>query len=744
MSRTGWLARPLLFFVVAAAAPRGAAEDSLRLLPGKPEVKLSGSRLGELLIDARGKDVSAFDLLMTISAIEQIHVIVDDRAADELRSAVVTVDLRNRALADVVDLVGAAAGVDVERDANTYQLLGAPLDEGPVVRAGLRRAAQRMYEQALIQPGDAKLAATALRGMAELHRLSGDLFTAYSLYETLLSDPYQTTPAAKDCELLLADCYVGIGNLQRASKLLRNFVDQSANPRASERALRRLVTVLADLGRFQAVENLRGPFTMLGTLQEETQKKIAEAAATMMKRGAERSAALVLRDIWSVDPVRHAMLGPVLSLALVMNGDAKSADEVLRAALPHMNAAKDASAAMWAFAEIAAATHRDAETVVFGNHAMHCSDAGPEVRRRCHLLLADMYEGIGLPERARGHYYEAELLSTPEDAVDLAMRSAYMTLAAGEPEHARLMFQAAGEYQFRREETDYGVAKSLLAADEPARALAQVRSLLRRELDEKLRERVRLLAVDCLQASGRVDDALRLLGGDVEVLTEEGSPMIIPVLLALVAQSGVDVPASPTKEAKPPASTEPNAVPDDTSASPASTPAAGARRSDRAGRRGRPDDRATPFGGSVGGRRSRRGARHGARGRGAAAHRRRHGRPRTRRAGEAPGGRDGRPGSRVARSQRESRHRDPRTQRRRHAAPRQARPPADAGAERGSPERRAQDDRGRRPRRPRAGRRTRRQTRSPSPPSRRRWATRSAIPTARPDSCSPAATTNDW
>lgn len=507
-----------------AAALIGAtsrAEDTLRLLPSRPEVKVAGSRLGELLLNVRGRDITAFDFLTAISAIDGIHVILDDGAVAPLRAAVLNIDLREKPVLDVIDLVGAAAGVDVEKDVNSYRLMGAPLPGVEVEREALRQAAQRMYEQALTQPSDATLAATALRGMAELHRLSGDLFTAYSLYETLLTDPYRVTRAAQNCELLLADCYAGIGNPARASKLLRNFVDRSDDPRATERALRRLVGVLTDMKRYDAIEDLRGALAAVGTLEPETQKRIAETAAVMLKDGQARAAAVLLREVWSVDPAAHAALGPVLALALVMNGDPASAEQAIRATVPHLKAAADSSAAMWAFAEIARATHRDPEAVVFGSRALALPDAGADLQQRCFVLLAGLYDEIGLSDRARRHYYEAELLSSPQTAVDHALQSAEMTLSEGRSEHARLLFQAASEYGFRREEAELGVARALYQAKEPARALGHLRRLLERELAPELRERVRLLAVDCLEATGDLGGALTILDGDVGPLEQE-------------------------------------------------------------------------------------------------------------------------------------------------------------------------------------------------------------------------------
>lgn len=520
--RCGWSAS-LLMLAMTISTAAAEAGDTLRLLPERAEVIERGRIRNDLMIDARGRDCTALSFFKAIASLETITVDVDPGATDLLRRMIVTIDLRERSVTDVVQLLAASVGVDVESDVSGFRILAAPAPGSGAERKGLVRTAQRFYEIAVTRlgsvPDSAELSARSLRGMADIYRRDQDYLAAYSLYETLLAPAYRDSPSAKDCELLLADCYVEIGQVDRAGRLLRQFIDSGADRAATERALRRLISVLVEQERYRDVEDMRGAVAKLGALEDATTFRIAEAASAMVDSGEARAAATFLGEVWGAAPKANADLGPVLALALTIIGAADGASEILERSVGDLGTEIPASC-YWAFAEMAAGQEKLPETLVYARRALNCDVVSPQIARRCHILLATLYENLALPERARRHLYEAELMSSPEDAVEMALRSAELTLAHGEPDHARLLFLAADEYQVGGHRAQMGVARALYAAREPKRALERVVDLMREELSADLSDEARVLASDCLADMNELERALAVLDGDTSALVE--------------------------------------------------------------------------------------------------------------------------------------------------------------------------------------------------------------------------------
>lgn len=517
------MSHPATALLLLGLAAPALAQDGERLLPSRPEVKAHEQTDGEVLYSIRGRDATAADFLGLIVAEGRLAVVVDPLAEVPLRSTVLTIDLHEKRADFVIELIAAAAGVDMEQDLHVFRLMGPPRPGSGLVRTGQKTGAEKFYQMALTRQRDANVAAVALRGLAELHRRSGDFASAYAVYETLLSR-YGTQPAAAGSELRLADCYMAVGDDVRAGQLLRSFLDRCTAAATCEGALRRLLVLLLENKRFAEIESLREGFLRLEALSPDTLARLSDAASAMIEDGKPQAAVLLLHDLWLKDFRANAVLGPTLALALVMQKDLTAAAVILRLSTRILAEDERSASALMAFAEIARQAGQVPEAAVLATSALRAEDAGPAVKLRANLLLSSIYSRLGLTLRARRHMYEAEQLSGPEEAGALALESAEMAIDDGEPERARLLFQEALQYPVVRVEAEFGIARSWYAAGEPERALDVLRSLAVELEDDKQRAELASLAIDCFTAGKDFAAARRVLNGDFAPLEAGGAP----------------------------------------------------------------------------------------------------------------------------------------------------------------------------------------------------------------------------
>ncbi|MBI4880495.1 MAG: tetratricopeptide repeat protein [Planctomycetes bacterium] len=512
MRRICWLA-----LACALHALPAAAGDQERLLPARPEAHAAPQVDGESLFTVRGRDCPASEFLALLVGTGEAAVIVDPLAEVPLKTTILTLDLHERRAEYIIELIAAASGVDVERDLDVYRVMGPPRPGAPRVRAGLRWSAERFYNMALLRQRDAAVTALTIRGLAELQRRSGDVKSAFASYETLLSR-FPSAEAARDCELLLADCYMAVGDRVRAAQLLRAFLGKCGDSGVRDRALRRLLGLLIEESSLREIEDLREAFKKLDVISPETLERLADAASLLIEAGRAEAAVTLLHDLWLRDPQGNAVLAPVLALALVAQArpDPMSAATILRssAGLFAEGAGPPAASALMAFAELELRAGRAAAGILLAGAALAAPDAGPAVRLRANLALGDAFQDLGLTLRARRHFYEAEQLGSPEEAAQLALRSAHMALEDGEPERARLLFQESLQHESVRHQAKMGIARALLAAGEPERARLVLARLAADGLPPGAREEVALLGVECLEALGDYQGARRLLNGE--------------------------------------------------------------------------------------------------------------------------------------------------------------------------------------------------------------------------------------
>lgn len=509
----------LLLGSILVAELRGQGSD--RLLPSRTEVTTRKGSDGTILYTLRGRDARASEVLTLMVDVGDIEVIVDALAEKLLRTTIVTVDLFERKANYVVELIAAAAGVDAIQDPGIFRLIGPPMPGSGEVRGSQRVVAERLYNVALLSQRDARVTAIALRGLAELYRRSGDFSSAFAAYETLLARFPRSEPA-RDTEILLADCYKEVGDPVRATRLLRSFLSKELDPAVRDAGLRRLLTLLIESESYRDIEDLRDGFLKLETISPNTLGRLAEAAMAMIERGDPESAVLLLNELYCRDPEQHAVLGPVLALGMIIQKqpDAAAASRILSLSTAHLTQGAESSTALMALAEVARTVDRGPEALLFATSAMRNDGASPAVQLRANLLLGELYRDLGLTLRARRHFFEAEQLSDEQAAAALALRSAEMAIEEGEPERARLLYQATSDIEIARHEAEMGIARALLEAGDPKRARTVLIRLVRDGYPQRHRERMLHLAVDCLEDLGEYASARQLLSGDLGSLDE--------------------------------------------------------------------------------------------------------------------------------------------------------------------------------------------------------------------------------
>jgi tetratricopeptide (TPR) repeat protein len=511
MSRTSTSLTLAAGAALAAAslfASDAAAQTAVDLLPRRPEVVVREAVDGTPRFTVRGRDCAIEDILAVLRERGRLEIVRDDAAEKPLRSTLATVELYERRPDQIVELLAAAAGVDVDIDAESgrFKLLGPSLTSG---RPRLRVSLEQFYRMSLSRQADAETAARSLRGLADVLRKAGDFASAYAAYEQLLAD-HQGSPFAVDSELLLADCYIQLEHVSRANDLLRGFLSRCSDPKRAELALRRLLSLLLAQRRYDEVVTLHEAFERIGKLSPETLTALSDAAAVMLEES-DADVTLLLRESFRRHPVDHAMLGPVLGLAFARRGEHEASRKVLEKTAESMGTALDSTAALLAYGELSRRAGQLDAALLLGHRAVAVAKDNPILERRAHLLLADVFEALGVASRTYHHLWLAEQLSSAEDAPRLALRAADLALAHNEPEHARLLFQSAAQYSGAGFEARLGVARALLAADDPRRALDALENLAAETAGDPERRRIELLASECFVASGRLDLAIQVI-----------------------------------------------------------------------------------------------------------------------------------------------------------------------------------------------------------------------------------------
>lgn len=482
-------------------------------LPSEPEVRQVDGQSGDLLFDVRGRDAPASKFLALLDEHPKLRVEIEPGAALPLRTTRLTVDLRAREPDWIVDLIGAATGVEVRPldPGRSFRMLAPPPPDMPRPREELRRAAVRFYELALLRQRDAATAALALRGLGDLHRVSGDYVQAYTAYETLLSR-FAHSPAAANAELLLAECFARIGDGLRARKVLTSYLDRTRDPTLRELALRRLLALLLDEGRFLDIEALRDPLARLPRLGPETLDLLAEAGSRLLRSGEPEAAVLLLEELWRKDPKGHAALGPVLGRALLARGDGAEASRVLSASVRALEGVLDKPSSLMSLALLAEEAGEPATALLLARRVLGLEGADGSDRIEAHALLARLYQAFGLHVRARAHLQAVESLGAREEAARLVLRSAHYALEEGRTELARLLFQEAAAEPTTRLEALLGAARALAEGGDVERALKLVGDLVADgDVPHEVRERARRLHVELLEEAGRFAEALERL-----------------------------------------------------------------------------------------------------------------------------------------------------------------------------------------------------------------------------------------
>jgi len=520
-----WLPWILFWQGGQGAAALAFCQGNDRLLPAKAEVSVKQQSGGLELYTLRGRDTRASEVLTMMAEASEVTVIVDSSAEKLLRTTIVTVDLYERRAGYVIDLIAAASGVEVNREPTLFRLMGPPRPGSGEVRESQRLAAEMYYNIALLSQRDDQVTSIALRGLAELHRRSGDFDSAFGAYETLLARFPDSAPA-KDTEILLADCYQAIGDAARATQLLRSFLNKPLTPPVRDAALRRLLSLLTESRNFPDISDLREGFLKLPEISTGTLARLSDAAMAMIEAGEPEASVLLLEPIFNQNQEAHAVLGPVLALAQMAQTrpDPEAAAVTLERSIGFLGQAGSTATAFMAYAEVARQTGRTQEALLFATTAMRAADAGPAVLLRANLLLGNLYNDLGLTLRARRHYYEAEQLSSREEAVLLALRSAEMALSEREPERARLLYQATADIPSARHDAELGIARAFLAAGDAERARTVLVQAAKEGYPERYREPLMLLGADSLEALGRYAAARRVLNGDLGALTLEQGP----------------------------------------------------------------------------------------------------------------------------------------------------------------------------------------------------------------------------
>lgn len=530
-------------FIVLLVAPRASSQTDLDLLPRRPEVVVRESKDGTLRFTVRGRDCVVADYLAAVAERAQAiqfdaradisgdesassedltpkssFSIVSDKAAERaIRSTLATVELYDRRAEQIVELLAAVAGVDFDVDAESqeFRLVGAARSGS---RPLLRNAVEQFYKMALARQGDDETNARCLRGLADVLRESGDNAGAYAAYEQLITE-HPTSSHSNDVELLLADCYIDLEQNARANQLLRSFLAKCTNPQRAELALRRLLGLLVDQERFHEIVTLHEAFERIGLLQGETLSAMADAAAIMLEESDADVVAFLL-GCFRQRPEEHAMLGPVLGLAFQKIGDDESARIVLKRTSESIGSALDSTSALLAYGEISRRAGHQQAALLFAQRAVRSSQENPILLRRAHLLLADIYDALGVAPRVYRHLWEAEQLAEEGEAGRLALRAAEFAMERGEPEHARLLFQSAAHYSSVMVDAELGVARAFLLAGEDERALDHLREMLAVEPAGGQRERIEQLVAECRAKGGYYEDALEVIEGRADLSTD--------------------------------------------------------------------------------------------------------------------------------------------------------------------------------------------------------------------------------
>ena len=107
----------LLALSVLVASPAWlAAQEDLsgphgleRLLPAKPELQVTRPESGDPLFTLRGRDLPAAEFLALLAARGETQILIDDAAAEPLRTTIISIDLHERRADFTIDLIAAAA-----------------------------------------------------------------------------------------------------------------------------------------------------------------------------------------------------------------------------------------------------------------------------------------------------------------------------------------------------------------------------------------------------------------------------------------------------------------------------------------------------------------------------------------------------------------------------------------------------------------------------------------------------------
>src|SRR5262249_39799545 len=114
---------PMIALVALLFAAQEAAAGEVRL-PPRPEVTRAAPARGEATYTVRGRDCAAADFLLALAPAASLVLDADSRAQAALVETIVTVDLHDRPANETLELLAAAAGVDVSIEGNAARFEG--------------------------------------------------------------------------------------------------------------------------------------------------------------------------------------------------------------------------------------------------------------------------------------------------------------------------------------------------------------------------------------------------------------------------------------------------------------------------------------------------------------------------------------------------------------------------------------------------------------------------------------------
>jgi len=514
------LTTPLAALLLAGAAlPGQEPPATTRWLPGRPEAFATFLPGGVEVYTVRGRHRTVAEFLDALVAVAPRVVRWDARARVAASETVVTVDLHERPADELVELLAAAAGLDITREGGAISIASPPLSDGEGGTEARRRSALRFYLRALAEHPDEDTAARAHRGLAEIHSLSGNHAEAAVEFDLLLR-LYRGSRHAVGASILLARSLRGIGDRDRARRILFASLDSEEDPQRREWALRWLLSYLVEDRDYEGVTRLTEVFPPPEDPAPETLLAYLGAGASLVRTDQAHAAVSLLGALWERSPAKAAVLAPVLAEAYLDLEDTASALRVMRVYAARYRIVPTSAPVLLAFSDLAMRLGDRTAALLCAEGVVRASDVDPETKRRARTVAADLLVELGLEKRALGHLREIARGASPPESEVADLRAAEIILGLGKPEEARLLFQTLTESPRVEHEARLGVVKSLFTSGSMSRTREAAREMLEAGPPDALAAEALHFAVRSLEMERDFERARRLAAGDLSVLEE--------------------------------------------------------------------------------------------------------------------------------------------------------------------------------------------------------------------------------